>query len=600
MLASSLRGSAGRVGAVAAASFSTIAVVYCSDPAAKKTTEITSSLPTFQATARSFRLFGTCLMMVADYKLDGFYQRKNGNDPSASTNDSSYGHELAERLAEFERAQEQYTKNSHPELSIEDRIIAKQDEKRAMTQAAERLAEVEAHEAAKNGRSDTHLRAARRLLDLCHQNRGVYIKIGQHLANLDYLLPVEYIETLSQLFDDNPITEFDDVCAVIKEDLGEHPDQLFRSFDPEPIASASLAQVHVAYDDLGRKLAVKVQHRGLKETARGDVQNLVFAVEQAERFLEDFSFGWLAEEIAPNVPKELDFSNEGRNAERAAKHLYENTKLDCIVPEIHWDKTSSRVLTMDFEDGVKAGDTKAIQEDGMNPADLSNLVASVFATQIFEAGFVHCDPHEGNMLFRKSKKTGKPQMVLIDHGLYRELDPTFQKHYASLWKSLLVADINGIYEACIKLGVKDVQSDGDTYRLFAGVLTARPFDEVVERSKQRNSLVHSPGKQRSASDHVMIRGYAQKYLGEIIALLDHIPRAMLMLLKTNDCLRHIDHLLGRPSIHTMLVTGEYATCAVYRASHCPGFIDKFRCWLSYVIVMAKVQVQKMALNLMYY
>lgn len=598
MLATNLRGSIGRFGVVAAASLSAATVVCCSDPAAKKTTEI-SSLPTVQATTRSFRLFGTCLLMVADYKLESFYQRI-GAGPRNSPDDVSSSHddEYYVRLAEFERAQKQYTKNSHPELNIEDRVIAKQDEKKIMTQAAERLAEVEAR-ATNKTRSATHQRAAQRLLDLCHQNRGVYIKIGQHLANLDYLLPIEYIDTLSQLFDDNPITDFDDVCAVIEEDLGKHPDQLFQSFDPNPIASASLAQVHVAFDESGKKLAVKVQHRGLKETATGDVQNLVFAVEQAERFLENFSFGWLAEEIAPNVPKELDFRNEGQNSERAAEHLINNTKLDCVVPAIHWNRTSSRVLTMDFEEGVKAGDTEGIQKAGLNPFDLSKLVASVFATQIFDAGFVHCDPHEGNMLFRKSKKTGKPQMVLIDHGLYRELEPDFRKHYASLWKSLLIADVNGIYQACMKLGVNDIRSDGDTYRLFAGVLTARPFDEVVERSKQRNSLIHSPGKQRSASDHVMIRGYAQKYLGEIIALLDHIPRAMLMLLKTNDCLRHIDHLLGTPPLRTMLVTGEYANYAVYQSSHCTNFIEKFHCWLGYAFVMARVQIQKLALFLLY-
>jgi aarF domain-containing kinase len=560
--------------------------------------------------------------MVADYKLDRFYQLMENNevvveddandpdDPSLSV--PEYDLEHAARLAAFQHAQEQYTKNSHPELSAEERVMAKQHEKETMKQAAEQLAELEAEQQQHQRQSDNdttrpnqirrrrrqhviHQRAAQRLLDLCHLNRGVYIKVGQHLANLDYLLPVEYIETLSALFDDNPVTDYQDVCKVIEEELGRPPHELFQSFDPTPIASASLAQVHVAFDENGRKLAVKVQHRGLRETATGDVQNLVYAVQLAERWLDDFSFGWLAEEIAPNVPKELDFHNEGKNGERASRHLREHTKLDCVVPAIIWDKTSSRVLTMEFEEGIKASDTAGIKESGLNPNDLSNLVASVFASQIFDAGFVHCDPHEGNLLFRKSKRTGKPQMVLIDHGLYRELDPTFQRDYACLWKSLLIADIKGIYQACKNLGVKDIMADGDTYRLFAGVLTARPFDEVVERSKQRNSLAQSPASKRSASDHIMIRGYAQKYLSEIIALLDHIPRAMLMLLKTNDCLRHIDHLLGTPPLHSMLVTGEYATWAVYRTSHHRHWLDHFQSWFSYAMVMARVQMQKVAL-----
>jgi aarF domain-containing kinase len=540
------------------------------------------------------------------------------------TDDDDDDREYAARYAAFQRAQEQYTTNSHPELTPEERVWVKRDEKEIMQRAAERLAELETtttttaahhhlsppeggvvqHQQQKRRRRRRqhiiHQRAAQRLLELCQQNRGVYIKVGQHLANLDYLLPVEYITTLSVLFDDNPVTCYEDVCAVITEDLGCHPDELFASFDPVPIASASLAQVHVAYEkQTGRKLAVKVQHRGLKGTATDDVQNLVFAVQVAERFLSDFTFAWLAEEIAPNVPKELDFYNEGLNGERAARHLHDNTHLDCVVPAIVWDKTSARVLTMEYEEGIKASDPARLKAAGLDPADLSNLVASVFASQIFDAGFVHCDPHEGNLLFRKNKVTGKAQLVLIDHGLYRELDPTFRRDYACLWKSLLIADIKGIYRACQNLGVKDIMADGDTYRLFAGVLTARPFDEVVERSKQRNSLPAQSSaaslRRRSASDHIMIRGYAQKYLGEIIALLDHIPRAMLMLLKTNDCLRHIDHLLGTPPLHTLLVTGEYATAAVYRSTYHEKWQDQFQFWLSYALVMTRLQWQKVAL-----
>jgi aarF domain-containing kinase len=636
-----------------------------------------SSLPTpsLQATTRALRLFGTCLFMVADYKLDGLYQlmeKQNNNnddddDPNASDDDDDEDDDEVEhalRLAAFRRAQEQYTRkdSQHPELSVEERVWVKQEEKKTMQLAAERLAELEQRReeqlhkrpllldsskstgSSSNDDNDSqaphhqkpsqqrhrrrrgrgherqhviHQRAAQRLLDLCQHNRGVYIKIGQHLANLDYLLPVEYITTLSVLFDDNPVTSYDDVCAVIREDLGQHPNELFASLDTTPLASASLAQVYTAVEKTtGRKLAVKVQHRYLRETAMADVQQLVWAVRWAEYcFADDFTFGWLAQEIAPNVPKELDFCLEGQNAERAARHLKQHApQLDCVIPKICWDKTSSRVLTMEYEDGVKASDAEGLRAAGLDDDhhrhDLSNLVASVFASQIFDAGFVHCDPHEGNLLFRKSKQTGQAQLVLLDHGLYRELDEPFRRDYACLWKSLLMADIKGIYTACQNLGVRDVMADGDTYRLFAGVLTARPFDEVVERSKQRHGLLPTAqssavgslrrqrrggGRSSASSDHIMIRGYAQKYLREIIAMLDHIPRPMLMLLKTNDCLRHIDHLLGTPPLHTLLVTGEYATAAVYRSTHHARWLDRFRAWLGYVLVMARVRLQKLAL-----
>ena len=128
----------------------------------------------------------------------------------------------------------------------------------------------------------------------------------------------------------------------------------------------SHAKVHVAYDkETGRKLAVKIQHAGLRETSRGDIFAVTSVVRIIESIFEDFTFGWIADEIAPHLPKELDFTREGRNAERAAAHIAESG-LDCVVPKVLWKKTAARVLTMEFEEGFKATDLDAIQNSGLN------------------------------------------------------------------------------------------------------------------------------------------------------------------------------------------------------------------------------------------
>jgi aarF domain-containing kinase len=444
--------------------------------------------------------------------------------------------------------------------------VSRQERKLRMQRAAEQLAEAEEHlvqlGGGSSGRSNIHRTGARRLLRLCQNNGGVYVKLGQHLANLDYLLPAEYIDTLSALYDSNPVTPYGDVVAVLEEELGAHPDELFDSIDPVPIASASLAQVHVAYRN-GQMLAVKVQHRGLRETAAGDLVSLVAAVRFAEwLFPVDFSLGWLADEIAPNLPRELDFQNEGRNAERAAQHMA-TTGLDCIIPKIIWDRTSPRVLTMEFEEGFKVSDTAKMEQAGLNRRDVANLVASVFASQVFDSGFVHCDPHEANVLVRTHPhRPHRPQMVLVDHGLYRQLQPEFQLQYARLWRGLFLADLDGIREACRDMGI--VGADRDSHALFAGILTARPFDEVIERSKRKLPQSSAAAAASSGSDRAIIRGYAQKYLPDIVALLDRLPRQVLLLLKMNDCLRHIEcRLLGSPTC-TLIVTGRYAARAVHR------------------------------------
>jgi aarF domain-containing kinase len=118
------------------------------------------------------------------------------------------------------------------------------------------------------------------------------LPLFQHLANLDYLIPFEYIDTLQELFDSAPISSYDSVRQVIMEELGKAPEELFDNFSVEPIASASLAQVHVAYDKVtGKKLAIKVQHKGLRETSQGDLFAVCCAVRAADYFFKDFTLG---------------------------------------------------------------------------------------------------------------------------------------------------------------------------------------------------------------------------------------------------------------------------------------------------------------------
>ena len=166
------------------------------------------------------------------------------------------------------------------------------------------------HEAA-NGLTrhweELHQRCASRLLHLCLTNGGVYIKLGQHLAQLDYIVPEAYTRTLSALFQQTRSSSIADVTAVIEEDLGKPIGEAFASFDAEPIASASLAQVHRAADrSTGQPLAVKVQHRGLRTAAASDMATVAAAVHLGGwLFPDDFRLSWVLEEPR-HLPLELD------------------------------------------------------------------------------------------------------------------------------------------------------------------------------------------------------------------------------------------------------------------------------------------------------
>ena len=429
--------------------------------------------------------------------------------------------------------------------------------------------------------NQVHTRAAQKLVTLCRQNAGVYIKIGQHLANLDHLLPQPYLTALATLYNQAPTSSLASVHKVLMEEFNVHSvDQLFDDFQEIPLASASLAQVHVATHPVsGRKLAIKIQHDGLRETSKGDLWALEAVVRLIDLVCQDFTLGWLVEEISPNLPKELDFVHEAHNSERAAKHLQEaGLGFDCIVPKIHWEYTTPRVLCMDFEEGYIATDVHAMEREGVSKRNVSHLIAQVFQSQVFQSGFVHCDPHPANVLWRKHPNNKRPQLVLVDHGLYKQLDEDFRITYAKLWKGLLLADLPLIKSSCERLLTQEeriggadqeaqAQQTNQLFPLLAAMLTSRPFDEIVERSKTQAIGGQSPTRNYTAmdskSDTAMIRSYAQQYLPQIISMLDVVPRQMLLLFKLNDCLRHLDLALESSPTHSLLVAGRYAVKAVY-------------------------------------
>jgi hypothetical protein len=327
-------------------------------------------VPTLEAAVRAVRLVLTVATIVVEYEMAKYKPRIFQSSPNEDAELEALQNQMEMKEKSLEEAQMAYSsKIEDDSLSPTQRRALKEEQKRQMQEVAGQLAEVEEQLTSMEGessKSKLHRKEARRLLNLCRENGGVYIKVGQHLANLDYLVPQEYIEVMSTLFDDTPQSSYEDVCRVIEEDLNGRVEDLFDRFDPKPIASASLAQVHVAFDKkTGKKLAVKVQHRGLRETSSGDIFAVTRVVRLIDKWFEDFTFGWIVDEIAPHLPNELDFTREGRNSEQAAENIAK-TGLRCVIPKVIWTKTAPRVLTMEFEEGFKATDAAEIERSGLN------------------------------------------------------------------------------------------------------------------------------------------------------------------------------------------------------------------------------------------
>ena len=148
--------------------------------------------------------------------------------------------------------------------------------------------------------SDCHYRAAERMLKLCRDNGGCFIKVGQHIGALEYLLPEEYVSTMKVLHNRAPEMDLKHVYAVIREGMKQEPENIFEDFDEKPLGTASLAQVHRARLKTGEDVAVKVQHRYVKNHSMVDIYTMDFLAHTVKYFFPQFEFMWLAE---VNMPK---------------------------------------------------------------------------------------------------------------------------------------------------------------------------------------------------------------------------------------------------------------------------------------------------------
>ncbi|XP_065577697.1 aarF domain-containing protein kinase 1-like isoform X3 [Artemia franciscana] len=264
-------------------------------------------------------------------------------------------------------------------------------------------------------KSKVHKRSAERLLELCKVNGGAFIKVGQHIGALEYLLPIEYVETMRVLHSKAPQSPLDDIMKVLRTDLNKEPEEIFEAIDPEPLGAASLAQVHKAKLKDGTTVAVKVQHPLVKAHSLVDMKTMELLVRLVAWTFPEFQFEWLVEEMKKNLPLELDFRCEGENAERVRRTF------SCFpwlkVPQIYWDLTTDRVLTMEFMDGGQVNDVEYMKENNISPKDISRKLGDLYSEMIFVQGYVHCDPHPGNVLVQPAGN-GNARIVLLDHGLY--------------------------------------------------------------------------------------------------------------------------------------------------------------------------------------
>lgn len=377
-------------------------------------------------------------------------------------------------------------------------------------------------------KSQAHQIGAEKLLKLCKANKGVYIKVGQHVGALDYLLPNEYVQTMRILHKDAPRNTVEELYDVIKEDLKKDPKELFEEFDPEPLGTASLAQVHRAKLKDGPEVAVKVQHHFVRKNTKIDLKAMEFIIKAMSKVFPDFQMQWLVEETKKNIAKELDFLQEGRNAEKVAELFKSYSWLK--VPKIFWKYSTERVLVMEYVVGGQVNDVKYLDKYNISRPDLCTKLGDLYSHMIFVTGFVHSDPHPGNILVKKDPKDKDVTVFLLDHGLYAQLTGKFRYHYSKLWLSIIARDRDQIREHAEALGIQK-----DLYGLFACMVTGRPWDVIMKGIDKTKP---------SSAEKSTFQNELPNFLHHVTQCLEHVDRQALLVLKTNDLIRSIEYALG--------------------------------------------------------
>ncbi|KAE8340266.1 hypothetical protein BDV24DRAFT_63137 [Aspergillus arachidicola] len=400
-----------------------------------------------------------------------------------------------------------------------------------------------------------HKRCAERTLRVLEKNGSIFIKLGQHLSSMGYLLPLEWTTTFIPLQDKCPISSIESIEEMFIADTGRRIDELFSSFDPEPIGAASLAQVHIGIlKETGQKVAVKVQHPALAEWVPLDLALTRFTFSTLKRFFPEYDLEWLSKEMDLSLPQELDFRMEADNARRASEYFKEHSDAPLVIPEVMW--AQKRILVMEFLSGRRPDDLEFLDSNNIDRDEVSAALAHIFNEMIFGDGApLHCDPHGGNIAIRKNtnRRGQNFDIILYDHGLYRDIPRDLRRNYAKLWLAVIEADEAHMREYSRKVaGITDEQ-----FPLFASAITGRDYTKLTKKNIATT---------RTAAEKESMSGaLGEGMLQQLVELLGQVPRIILLILKTNDLTRSLDENLHtrQGPVRTFLILARYATRTVF-------------------------------------
>jgi len=274
-----------------------------------------------------------------------------------------------------------------------------------------------------------------------------FIKFGQIMSNRPDILPEPLLFELEKLQDSVPPMPNEEAEKMIEQELGKPISELFKKFDINPIASASIAQVYRAELFSGEKVAVKVQRTGIQKIIETDLEIMFHLSLLMEKYITEMEILNPVEtvkEFERSIRKEIDFNIEASHIERFGRNF--QTDLSIYVPEVYKDYSTKKILTMEFIEGIKVSNLKALREAGNDPLLIADQGCDLILKQIFEHGFFHADPHPGNILILKDNIT-----CFLDFGMMGTLLPKYQDYLGNIIVGVVNKDSKKITETLLRL-----------------------------------------------------------------------------------------------------------------------------------------------------
>jgi len=275
-----------------------------------------------------------------------------------------------------------------------------------------------------------------------------FVKLGQLLSMRADLIPLEYVQELSKLQDNVPPFPYDEVREIIKSETGRFPESIFHTFHHQPIAAASLGQVHRAIlKDTEEEVAVKVQRPNIQQTIEVDLEIMLHLASLMEKHLtevEVFHPTKIVNEFARSLEDELDYTVEASHLERFARQFLDDETM--YVPKAYRQLSTPRVLVMEFIDGLKASDVAHLKRRGYDPQVVASRGADSMLKQIAVFGFFHADPHPGNIFILPNNV-----ICFIDFGLMGRINQQEREDFTDFVDVLFQKDENKVVDALLKL-----------------------------------------------------------------------------------------------------------------------------------------------------